>query len=827
MIEDRGRGWDGRRLLLVALLLMAVTFTTHAATLEAPGGKIRLDIHSGQASSEVVSIQVNGAWRAALTADGSAARLVIAGNPDRVAPCTIVSAVPFSEAEPELMFPHAYTNDRGSQKLRLPAPTPQNASRGLVLHGTCSGGTFEERVRLTRQPDVLNVSMQFKPNPTVKVRSLEDRYSFAPGRRNTSTPTLGPVDFVWSQNIKNEKDGDIPIWGFKSPVVMLQQGSVFTALMPQLNDRLVRPLALDLDVTSDKLPWLSYGEIPSEPYGHSYFRRSATAAVQGIAGVIEYRYRIVASDQPAKLGYRRVVRLLWADTGHDELMRSENLQQNVVRRQLVTFSQWQKDTWIRYANEVYRGFPCGSRQCGTLISDRNPWGHWDQGAPDAWFNAWFETLRSAYGWYLYGRNTGNASIESKAESVLNLALSSPQNHGAFPTIYLLANKRWIRDDGWAGFPEDYHAFDMSWTAYWMLQWADLLPQRKSEILAFVRPYGDFLVEHQLPSGVIPSWYSSDLKPAKVFREYNSETAASALLLASLYRATGNRTYLNHAIQAMGFIEREVLPRQRWYDFETFFSCARKPLDFYDPWTAQYPQNNLSQIQAAKAYLAIYDDTRQRKFLDLGTHVLDYLLLTQQVWNNPAFTPKLVGGFTTQNTDAEWSDARESYAAVLLWDYYKATGREEYLERAVAAARSTFAVAPWENWAHTGYMNIPGALTGFHWGPGSGMTSFEIMHPALGGAFIDVARQQGVGFDASSLQHLHISKDRNVNVISFNLAVFPHGRSLLARFSGVDPQAEYRIVSNGVESNLLSGKVLAEQGYLIRGTSMAKHSRVSQ
>lgn len=802
-------------MLPLALLLSAAGFPLHAATLEAPGGRIRLEVATGNSSRETVAIKVGGAWQPALSANGAATRPITAGKPDEVHTCTILNAVPFSEAKPELLFPHAFSNHTTNA---IPVPDGKqqsdSASKGLVLHGDCGIATFEERIRLTGQPDVLDVRMRFKPNSGVKIRSVEDRYNFAPGRRDTNTPTLGPVDFVWSQNIKNEKDDIIPIWGFKSPVVMLQQGPVFTALMPQLSDRLRRPLALDLDVTSDKLPWLSYGQIPSQPYGHSYFRRSPTATVEGLAGYIEYHYRIVASDQPEKLGYQRAVRLLWADTGHRELMRSNDLQQNVIRRNLVTFEQWRKDTWIRYANEVYRGFPCGSRECGTLVSDRNPWGHWSQGAPDAWFNAWFETLRSAYGWYLYGRSTSNTDIQRKAETVLNLALSSPQYHGAFPTIYLLNNKQWIRDDGWAGFPKDYHAFDMSWTAYWMLKWANLAPQRRSEILAFVRPYGDFLVKHQLSSGVIPSWYGSDLKPFKVFRDFNSETAASALLLASLYQATGDRIYLDHAIKAMDFIQNEVLPRQRWSDFETFFSCARKPLSFYDPWTAQYPQNNLSQIQAAKAYLELYDVTRQQKYLDLGTRVLDYLLLTQQVWNNPAFSPKLVGGFTTQNTDAEWSDARESYAAVLLWNYYQATGREEYLERAVAAARSTFAVAPWENWAHTGYMNIHGSLTGFHWGPGSGMTSYEIMAPEMGDAFINAARKQGAGFNACSLDHLHISKEGEGNLISFDLSTFPRHRRILVRFSGLDPSSRYQIVSNGIASRWESGRTLSRQGYLV-------------
>jgi len=204
----------------------------------------------------------------------------------------------------------------------------------------------------------------------------------------------------------------------------------------------------------------------------------------------------------------------------------------------------------------------------------------------------------------------------------------------------------------------------------------------------------------------------------------------------------------------------VLPRQRWFDFETFLSCARKPYEFYDKWTAQYPQNNLATIQAAKAYLEMFHATQDRQYLEHGRQVLDYLLLTQQVWNNPAFSPKVVGGFTTQNTDAEWSDARESYAAVVLWDYYKATDDQEYLERAVAAARSTFAVAPWENWAHTGYRDEPGALTGFHWDQ-KRYDLNRIMSPVLGDAFIDLRQKNGVGFNACSLRNV------SVNTIPFH------------------------------------------------------------
>lgn len=773
-------------------LAVAATAAWGAVTLQAPSGRVRMVVTPGASPSEVVSIKVGDKWVPALESAGAATRIVTLGAPDVPHSCAVktVSAIPY----------------------------------GLVVRGDCGAdvGTFEQRVRLTDEPGVLAVTVKFAIANGAKINSVADRWNFAPGRRAADDPK-GPVDFVWSQNIKNEKDGDIPQWAFKAPVVMLQQGPVFTALMPTLNDRRSVPLAMDLNVTSQKLPWLAYGAIPSEPYGHSYFRRSTTGSPDIInavnpatgqyQGYVLYRYSIVASDQPYKLGYQLAVRLLWKNEGHKELMRSNDLQQDVLRPWLVTFNQWAQETWIRYANKMYYSFPCGDRVCGTLASFRNPWGNWgDNPGPDAWFNPWFQTLRTAYGWYLYGQKTHDPEIERKAESVLNLILTSPRDGGAFSTIYLFKTKKWQRSDGWAGYGNDYHAFGMSWTGYWMLKWGEnLTPNREAEILAFLKPYGDFLVKQQLASGVIPSWYNAQLQPYKVFRDYNTETAASALFLASLYEATHDAAYLTAAEKAMDFITREALPRQKWFDFETFLSCARKPFNFYDPWTAQYPQNNLSQIQAADAYLKLYEVTKQAKYLTVGTHVLNYLLLTQQVWNNPAFSPKLVGGFTTQNTDAEWSDAREAYAAMTLWHYYEATGRGAYLERAVAAARSTFAVAPWENWAHTGYINESGALTGIHWGEGSGMTTVEMLEPTLGDAYINLEYKNGAGFNACSIQHLKIDGHR----ISFDLATFPAGRTITVRFAGVDPAARYQIVWNGNSSGWIAGSTLIRSGYVIR------------
>ena len=701
-----------------------------------------------------------------------------------------------------------------------------SSPRSLLLRGSCEkAATFTQQLSLTDDANVLSVTTTVLVAAGVDLKSAEDRYSFLPKKHELTNEHTGPLDFVWSQNIKSEAQDVISTGDFKSPVVMLQQGASFVALLPQLSNYKDGTLALDLDVTSDSQPWIAYGAIPSEPHGHSYFRRAVgktpvlalVAGDSANAGQIQYRYNLMLSSEAPKMGYRRVVRRLWQQSGHPALLASSDAQRNVVRPQLESFASWREEAWHTYADRVYTTVPCAAGSCGTLVSNRNYMGDWSHTEPDAWFNAWFQTLRTAYGWYVYGRARNDAALEGKAESVLNLALSSPQTQGAFPTIYLVKSARWIPSDGWAGYADSYHTFSMSWTAYWMLRWAnDLVPQRKQEILHFVQAYGDFLLLRQETSGVIPSWYyAANLKPREEFRDFNAETAPSALLLTELGRATHDKRYTEAAERAMAFIVTEVVPRQRWFDFETYLSCARKPFSFYDEWTAQYPQNNLAEIQAPAAMLALYQTTHNAQYLEEGEQMLDYLLLTQQVWSDQAFSPNLLGGFTTQNTDAEWSDARQGYAATVLFDYYRATGSAEYLERAVAAARSTLAVAPWENWAHQGFGDTHGSLTGFHWGTGSAMTSVELLAPILGDAFVDAKSGVGVGFDACTMTHVSVEKD----LIRFDLQATDSGRTYLVRFAGINPNQEYRVQSNGRAQAAMAGSKLLRDGISVRALQM--------
>ncbi|MDZ7292997.1 MAG: hypothetical protein ONB44_09235 [candidate division KSB1 bacterium] len=737
--------------------------------------------------------------------------------------------------------------------------------RTLLLSGSSKNVSVVREVSLLAEYPAAYVVDKWHLGPSARVEALLSSYNFAP--RGKSHSEMQPLDFVWTPNLRPQPNDIIADHVFRSPAIMLQKDSLFVALIPDLQYLMkhrVMPMAMDFQLpqfdqpdsgaatsaTVDSsrrsippahaAPILSFGFWPWQVRDHVYYLPDSTHALQLQDTEVSYAYYLwldhratpftrAISAKTKSAAFRRVVDFLWEK--FTPLHREGN-----VGALPGTLDLMAQRAWKQYAEQTWFETTLNGRPVGGLRSERLAWSN---GLPeevnnDVWFNSWFQTLRTAYGMYLYGKRNREALLMERAEKVLNLALSAPNEDGIFPSIYYLtygvggdrdaagksvpisaamagATKakitkppvhHWVGDEGWAGFGNDYnHTFDASWTGYWLLRWADLLPQRRQEILAFCRKYAGFLLKWQQPSGVIPSWFHrGDNQPREEFFHENAETAGSALFLAELFSRTKEQPYLEAAVKAMDYLTREILPRNKWFDYETFVSCSRKPFDFFDAMTGQFPQNTLSMNQAAKAYLTLYQITGNREYLNLGTHVLDYLLLHQQVWSPPFLSRNLLGGFGVQNTDGEWSDARQAYFAETLMDYYEATQKRAYFERAAEALRSTFALfhrdTPicYENWAHSG-VDRPGAITGIHWGTGSAATSFELLRDRMGDAYIFMGEKPGAtwssGVNALWIENLKIAAD----TIRFNLlSDVSWGRRAWIKFGNVPP-GRYRVKIN--------------------------------
>jgi len=671
------------------------------------------------------------------------------------------------------------------------------------------GYEVTRRISLKQGEACFQVSNSLRLTRQSVLEFFVDQYYFSPDSNPDFTwvpsikcPRARHRDFTWTPSMKSDPSCVSADWTFKSPAVIIQKGASALSLVPDVKSLAEEKtlekcnVGLDLDVTTKPRPLVEYGFIPSIPHYHSGFIHPRGLCVKVSPGTLNFTYYILLfADAPERQSYGKVASFLWSKFGHDNLTEGH-------AAQVKPFNIWQKESWHDFADKVWFEFNYDGEKCGAFriegLKDVVPPPDFKvyRFKDDAWFCAWWNNLRTAYGLELYARRMRDRQSSEHAHGILNLALKAPRKNGLFPIVYNRdsGEHHWDRDHMFGGYRDCYHNFDMSWTSYWLLKWLkDLVPEDK-RILPLCVSYGDFLVKSQYENGFIPSYYEEDLtvKPDIRLNKESAEPAACALFLAELYSVTGEKKYLDASIKAMRYVEQYIMPENRWFDFETFLSCSRKPYDAFDEITGQHPQNNMCIIQVAQAFLALYDNTGEERFLELGMAVLDYLSLTQQVWSHPLLTPNLIGGFTTQNSDAEWSDARQAYCAVLYLDYFDRTGKLEYLERGIAALRSSFAVSPYENWAHDGYLDRPGVLSGFHWGLGSGMASVEMVWERYGDVLVNPSDRWAYGINGCTVKDFHVKgKQMQLRVESDLLWETP----LLIVFRDISP-GRYELFING-------------------------------
>ncbi len=654
------------------------------------------------------------------------------------------------------------TVENGILRVRIEHPDYTRIREISLTDCMQTGGT----VMKDSCPHTLHFRVTTTAKKKLNFRAIEDKWDYKITKREADTPLDGPLDFVWSQRIKTIPMDIVSHYNFRTPVVMFQQGSVFAGLIAGLEgvtaqdlDRL--PLGMDLNVTENTHPWFSFGGIgikgvdPDQPCeaGHTHIVRGSDRAFVQIhlneGESCSYCYSLLVKESPERLGYRDALRYLWQRYHTYRENTCHDLYENVRFPGVFTLQQWEKEIWDKQTRADFYTYEKDGKTVGAVTGRRQ--GEWFSRTDykhDAWFACWLQELVTGYGMYRYGRKNNDPEWLLRAEQILDLILSAPRTKGMFPVICYLeedGNETWLRDDGWAGYYKEFHTLQMSYTAWLLTLWAQrVFPERKTDILELCIPYAEFLTGVQHKDGCIPSWFNTEGEPSRLqFRDFNAETAASAIFLLELGELTGRKDFVESGMLAIDFIETQVRPRQRWYDLETFLSCAKKSFAFYDGITAQYPQCNLSQIFAAFAYLKRYRMTRKPEHLVGAEEVLDYLLLTQQIWNHPGIRIDTFGGFTVQNTDNEWNDAREALCAILLYEAYMDTGRWEYLERSVAAMHGGFQNLPYENWAHCGYegMQYDSSLL---WGGGIILTAAEYLEARLGLINVDVKEKKALG-----------------------------------------------------------------------------------
>jgi hypothetical protein len=619
--------------------------------------------------------------------------------------------------------------------------------------------------------------------------------------------------FRFVPHLHPEPDMTAPDQVFRSPCVILEGSSATLALVPDLtaletlNQAGLRA-ALTLDGST-----ISYGITRHRVKGHVYFtvrEFPGFALSKGQEAVLSY-YLFITGDSGAEL-HRRVNSFLWERYGRTR-MATPGPQQLPLDEYVRKAGHWaflNEENWTELEIE---GKHCGGAYSYNMNSKFPPLrkdkltntafillpqlyaailrfgaahvtsrpalyrlltrtlGSNPGASPSVIeLQSWFNNVRSAYGASWLARELGDAELGGRAALVCEFALASPRPDGLFPAVLYLVGDRQVWRKGTRGFNilNRYHIADSCTTGYHLLEWyRDLDPE--PAVLEACRRQAEAVMGIQLPSGAFPAWFR--FKKGKVVVDpclaESAESASAVMFLALLANITGQEACLNSARAGGDFLITDVIAPNRWYDYETFFSCSPKPVGWIDPRSGCHPENTMCVFWTAAAFLQLYRACGEERYLEAGRKALDRLLAYHQVWNPPFLSIDVFGGFASQNTDAEWNDARQGLIAPLLIDYYHATGEAELFERGVATLRACFTTMylgrePYvplrpsvlggieENYAHFGYDVPPPGYLMLDWGAGSSLYAAARILARHGHVYVDAATGRAFGIDGCAV-----------------------------------------------------------------------------
>jgi hypothetical protein len=688
----------------------------------------------------------------------------------------------------------------------LPASTPTIQLDGRAIHETFTvAGSQIERTFSVVERNWVKVKVTFTPSGSVELHSFHDRFHF-PQRPDWSySPSVG---------------GFNPDAKYKAPLILVQAERTAFGIVPDLTalDRDILKRcnhATDLDVPAG--PMLSVGFTPARLQFHSVYREDIERTWHADTRVENSYYLLITATANPGQAYRGAIRFLWSRFGRPAQASAAQQQVGTDPRYkaLALWDDWRKVVWDEESPSMWLTVPLPDGSTGGAVRMIR----WHGPQPSIYFGAWFNSMRTAYGMALYARREKKQELLDLAMQTVKAALNAPGKDGAFKCIALPSPNGtvWAAGDGAGESTQDgYLGFDMAWTGFQLLQWRAAQLPKSDGILERCERLADFFIARQLASGMLPTRFDENgAVREELSRDVEAETGPVARFLLELYKQDRKPKYRDAALRALAFLDRQVVPQRKWYDFETFWSCSPR-LIALDERTQQWPANDLALPHAVGAYLAAFEVTGDTSYLSRGQSLLDYLLLYQQVWTNPALEDlanpvMLLGGFTTQNSDAEWSDARQSQTGNVLMDYYRATGKAEYLERGVAALRAQFPVSPSENWAHEGYGGKAG-VSGFHWGSGSGMAGIEIEEDYLRDVTCAVPAAECVGVNGLNVPESAVFGD----LISLTMdSPFRWRRDPLLTLHGTPHAPKYRLKINGNESGPFSWEDL-QKGVPLNG-----------
>ncbi len=600
---------------------------------------------------------------------------------------------------------------------------------------------------------------------------------------------------------------------FHSPAIILQEDKMFAALVPDLNainqyavispdarrtsdiarnmfsipiveDWYTMPTGLDLNVKSGLggNPIFTFGFMDNIIAHHMHYQRTNDKRMIRTLASNKLRYEFdlfVSASEKRNLGYQKIAAFQWEKYGHDVFLKQPHL--------VMPFEEY-----LRIVDSITL-HPSNYKDIDIPLKGYEDHGSWLQfemnGLPVGgyrsainWWNdvihnsTFWNNARDASGFWFWGKQSGKTEMIDKARRIINFCLQAPRNQqGLFATLYNANTKTWGlqfsdpqhgKNQFFLRESESYEIPAMSKTGAHLLDYYSRC-EKDERIINYLTPYANWLIRAIDQRGAVPSYVSVEMEAASQLR-YSAQSAASMWFLAKMYTTTLKIKYRVAAEKIARFIEKEILPEQAWTDMEQYYSCGAKPLAFNrDIWQHQVARGNLTTIWASEGYAQLYVATGNKKYLKQGESCIDYLSFSQCSWNpHYIYTAFPFGGFTADNSDnATYLDARQAETVKPFIWYGKILGRQDLLERGVAAARAScvllnlpehhengiysytniypYGLGP-ENIDHEGHPQSA-MRTSPSWGEGSGVfTGLAEAYRELNGGFIDFKKRTKIG-----------------------------------------------------------------------------------
>lgn len=554
----------------------------------------------------------------------------------------------------------------------------------------------------------------------------------------------GAPDFVHSPSAKKDDprsgpavDQVIGDHAFHSPAIVLQKGGLYACMVPDLamiNEYAVQssdarrkqavgrnrfsvpiidefytmPTALDLNATSGltEQPVFSFGIMDFVVGHHIRYQRVNDASMVRNLAKPEIRYGydlLVGSDMPEGAAYQVAARHIWQRYGQPQFREQPHL--------AMPFAEYVRTIYEVVSKPMPPAIQAplpGFEDCGVFIDFKmngkpvggmvSPLG--SLGFGDALWNFEFwNNIRDANGMVFWGEKLAIPKLKERGQRIVNLALEAPRNEaGFFPLVYHATTKQWALSSlGPSPSPRSifdrnapvYNVPAMSKSAAHLLEFYQRCG-KDPRIVDYLRPFAEGLLARIDERGAIPSYYTPDMKPIADLH-YSAQPAAMMWFLAEMAGVTRESRYRDGAVRIADYLKKEIIPQQRWIDLEVYYSCGRNPLTYTLDETQGLPiRGNLSAMWAAKGFQALYKLTRDKAHLEAGAMVADYLSFSQASWDpHFIYTANPFGGCTADNVDtATWLDARQcDLAQPFIW-FGLELGRQDLIERGIAAARAS-------------------------------------------------------------------------------------------------------------------------------------------